>query len=244
MRNLRLDICYDGTRYRGWQRLVGNDNTIQGKLEKTLSRILDEEIEVIGSGRTDAGVHAVRQVANFRCESQVPVQDILQQLRRYLPHDIGIYSVRDVSERFHARLKAKSKTYRYRLWVGNEPCIFERNFVTVWNEWLDIDSMRRAAQHFRGSHDFSAFCANKHFKKSTIRTIFSFEVSYVGNEIVFTVKGNGFLHNMVRIMVGTLVEIGQGVRSVDSIEALFGAERAEAGICMPPQGLCLMEVEY
>ena len=244
MRNLRLDICYDGSKYRGWQRLPGSDLTIQGKLEKTLSRILGEEIEIVGSGRTDSGVHAVRQVANFHCYSQMPAQEILQQLRRYLPSDIGIYSVRDVSERFHARLNAKSKVYRYRIWCGQDPCVFERNYVTALLENLDIKAMQQAAEHLVGTHDFSAFCANKHFKKSTIRTIFDLNVSCDGNEVVFTIKGNGFLHNMVRIIVGTLVEVGQGVRSAESISELFGQERAKAGICMPPQGLCLMEVGY
>lgn len=244
MRNLRLDICYDGTRYRGWQRLPGSDTTIQGKLEKTISRILGEEIEVVGSGRTDAGVHAMRQVANFHCKSQMPAEEILLQLRRYLPQDIGVYSIRDVSERFHARLNAKSKIYRYRIWNSETPCVFERNYVSILEGELDLGAMQQAAKHLLGTHDFSAFCANKHFKKSTVRTIFSLEIAGDGNEIVITVKGNGFLHNMVRILVGTLVEVGQGMRSAESIEELFGAERSKAGLCMPPQGLCLMEVGY
>ena len=244
MRNLRLDICYDGTKYRGWQRLPGTENTVQGKLEKTLSRILGEDIEVVGSGRTDAGVHAMHQVANFHCKNSLPVEDVLLQLRRYLPKDIGIYSVRDVSERFHARLNAKSKTYRYRIWVGDEPCVFARQYITIYDEVLVVDEMQRAAKYFIGTHDFSAFCANKHFKKSTIRTIYSFDVESVGNEIVFTVRGNGFLYNMVRILVGTLVEVGQGIRKPNEIPELFGAKREMAGACVPAQGLCLMEVEY
>ena len=121
MRNLRLDICYDGTRYRGWQRLPGREDTIQGKLETALSRILAEPIEISGSGRTDAGVHALGQVANFHCESTMSAPEILQNLRRYLPEDIGIYSCRDVSPRFHARLSAKEKTYRYRIWNSEMP---------------------------------------------------------------------------------------------------------------------------
>ena len=176
MRNLRLDICYDGTRYRGWQRLPNSDNTIQGKLEKLLSRVLDEPIEITGSGRTDAGVHARGQVANFHTHSQMPAQEILVQLRRYLPEDIGIYSVRDVSERFHARLNAKKKTYCYRIWNSDMPCVFDRRFVTMYAEHLDMDAMIRGAQMLIGTHDFSAFCANRHFKKSTIRTIFSIEI--------------------------------------------------------------------
>ena len=244
MRNLRLDICYDGTRYRGWQRLPNSDNTIQGKLEKLLSRVLDEPIEITGSGRTDAGVHARGQVANFHTHSQMPAQEILIQLRRYLPEDIGIYSVRDVSERFHARLNAKKKTYCYRIWNSDMPCVFDRRFVTVHPEPLDMDAMIRAAQMLIGTHDFSAFCANRHFKKSTIRTIFSIEIKQNGSMIEFVINGNGFLHNMVRILVGTLVEVGLGQRTPESLQELFGAERACAGPCMPPQGLCLMEVEY
>ena len=244
MRNLRIDICYEGTRYRGWQRLSGNDNTIQGKLEATLSKILNEPIEITGSGRTDAGVHAMHQVANFHSNTDMPACEILEKLRRYLPKDIGIYSLRDVFERFHARLNAKSKTYRYRLWNSEQPCVFERNFSTVWTERLDLEAMKHGAEKLLGTHDFSAFCANKHYKKSTIRTIFSFDITRRGEELLFTVCGNGFLHNMVRILVGTLVEIGQGSRSWEDIADLFGGERMQAGLCMPPQGLCLMEVGY
>lgn len=244
MRNIRLDICYDGTRYKGWQRLPGADGSIQGKLEQTLSRILEETIEISGSGRTDAGVHAEHQIANFHTHSDMPCTQLLEQLRRYLPEDIGIYSCKDVSERFHARLNAKEKTYRYRIWNSDAPCVFERRFVAAVEQPLDIQAMRHAAAYLVGTHDFSAFCANKHFKRSTVRSIRSIEIQAVGKEIQISVTGNGFLHNMVRILVGTLVEAGQGSRSVDSIPALFGAERSAAGILMPPQGLCLMEVYY
>jgi len=244
MRNLRLDICYDGTRYRGWQRLPGKDDTIQGKLETTLSRILGENIEISGSGRTDAGVHARGQVANFHCESTVGCDEILQQLRRYLPEDIGIYSCREVSPRFHARLNAKEKTYQYRVWNSEKPCVFERRFVTVVTDPLDVEKMRQAAGHFLGEHDFSAFCTNAKMKKSTVRFIRSLTVERVGEEIRVTVTGNGFLQNMVRIMVGTLLEVGRGERDADSIPALFGGKRSEAGFLAPAQGLCLQEVYY
>ena len=244
MRNLRLEICYDGTRYRGWQRLPGKDDTIQGKLETTLSRILGENIEISGSGRTDAGVHARGQVANFHCESTVGCAEILQQLRRYLPEDIGIYSCREVSPRFHARLNAKEKTYQYRIWNSEKPCVFERRFVTVVADPLDVDKMRQAAGHFLGEHDFSAFCTNAKMKKSTVRFIRSLTVERVGEEIRITVSGNGFLQNMVRIMVGTLLEVGRGERDVDSIPTLFGGKRSDAGFLAPAQGLCLQEVEY
>ena len=244
MRNLRLDICYDGTRYRGWQRLPGKDDTIQGKLETALSRILGESIEISGSGRTDAGVHARGQVANFHCESAMTAKEILENLRRYLPEDIGIYSCRDVSERFHARLNAKEKTYCYRIWNSEMPCVFDRRFVAVMPESLDLCAMEQAAGHLLGQHDFAAFCGNAKMKKSTVRYIRDLTVARQGNEVRITVTGNGFLHNMVRILVGTLVEVGRGERDPESIPQLFGGKRAEAGFLAPPQGLCLMEVYY
>ena len=209
MRNIRLDICYDGTRYRGWQRLPGKDDTLQGKLETTLSRLLGEQIEISGSGRTDAGVHARGQVANFHTESTMPCAEILAGLRRYLPEDIGIYSCKDVSPRFHARLNAKEKTYRYRIWNSDMPCVFDRRFVTVLPEELDVEAMRSAAAHLLGEHDFSAFCGNPKFKKSTVRYIRSIEIQRQGEELRLEITGNGFLHKMVRIIVGALVEVGR-----------------------------------
>ncbi len=244
MRNLRLDICYEGTRYRGWQRLSNTENTIQEKLEKALSRILGEQIEVSASGRTDAGTHALGQVVSFHCNSMMPCEEILSQLRRYLPEDIGIYSCRNVSDRFHARLNAKTKTYIYRLWNSEQPCVFDRKFVYVDARPLNLQAMQKAAEYFLGEHDFAAFCANKKMKKSTVRYIHKFVIQRNGNEIVFEVTGNGFLHHMVRIMVGTLLEIGRGERSVDSIPKLFGRVRADAGELIPACGLCLMEVNY
>lgn len=244
MRNLRLDICYDGTRYRGWQRLPGVENTIQGKLEQALSRILDEPIEISGSGRTDAGAHALTQVANFHCHSTMPAEEILSGLRRYLPEDIGIYSCRDAGERFHARLNAKTKTYRYRIWNSHVPCVFQRRFVTVFPEKLDVSAMKKAAAHLLGEHDFSAFCAARSKKKSTIRRIDAISITQEGEELRFDITGNGFLYNMVRIIVGTLVEVGLHQREPNSIQALFGEKRQQAGMLMPAQGLCLMEVIY
>ena len=244
MRNLRLDICYEGSRYRGWQRLSGTDNTIQGKIETALSRILDEPIEISGSGRTDAGVHAQGQVANFHCESNMATAEILSNLRRYLPEDIGIYSCKDVSPRFHARLSAKEKTYLYRIWNSEEPCVFQRKFVAIFPEKLDVEAMRKAAVHLCGEHDFAAFCGNPRFKKSTVRFVRSIEISRVGEELQIQVTGNGFLHSMVRIIVGTLIEVGRGARSADSLPDLFCGKRADAGFLAPAQGLCLQEVFY
>ena len=244
MRNLRLDLCYDGTRYRGWQRLSGEENTLQGKLEQCLSRILGEEIEISGSGRTDAGVHARGQVANFHTESHLPAEEILSQLRRYLPEDIGIYSCKDCSPRFHARLSAKEKTYTYRIWNSSVPCVFDRRYVTVVPEPLDVAAMEKAAAYLVGEHDFSAFCGNPRFKKSTVRYLRSVQLQRVGEELRLIFTGNGFLHSQVRIMTGTLLEVGSGQRSPESIPALFGGKRAAAGFLAPAQGLCLTEVVY
>ena len=244
MRNLRLDICYDGSRYKGWQRLSGSDQTLQAKLEQTLSRLLGETIEVTASGRTDAGTHAMGQVVNFHCESTMPCEEILAGLRMYLPEDIGVYSCKNVSPRFHARLNAKTKTYRYRLWNSDAPCVFDRRYVHIDRREFDLDAMRQAAASYIGTHDFSAFCGNKNFKKSTVRSISDFQITQTENEIIFQVTGNGFLQHMVRIMVGTLLEVGAGERSADSIASLFGAQRAEAGGAVPATGLCLMEVTY
>ena len=242
--NYKLTIEYDGTRYEGWQRQAKTEKTIQGKIEQALSRILGEPIEISGSGRTDAGAHATGQVANFHCNSQMDAGEILSQLRRYLPEDIGIYSCQEVDHRFHARLNAKRKTYRYRIWNSDEPCVFERKYAYVCTEKLNTEAMRLAAAQFIGEHDFSAFCANRNFKKSTLRRIDDFRIERVGQELQFTVTGNGFLYNMVRIMAGTLLEVGLGKRDCNSIARLYGQKREQAGLLVPAQGLCLMEVEY
>lgn len=192
MRNLRLDLCYDGTRYKGWQRLSTTDNTIQCKLETTLGRILGEEIEVIGSGRTDAGTHAACQVTNVHCNSTLSCEEILRQLCQYLPEDIGVYSCRNVSERFHARLNAKTKTYVYRLWNSEKPCVFDRKYVYKDAAPLDVEAMRKGAMAFIGTHDFSAFCANKNMKKSTVRHISSFCIDEVGMNCVSLLPATAF----------------------------------------------------
>lgn len=243
MRNLRLDICYDGTRYRGWQRLPGVEGTIQGKLETALSRILQETVTVSGSGRTDAGVHAAHQIANFHCESPKSCQEILHELRRYLPEDIGIYSCQEASPRFHARLNATGKTYRYRIWNSEDPCVFERRYLWALPDRLDVEAMDRAAQCLVGTHDFSCFCGSSKMKKSTVRRIDCISLTRQGQELLITVTGNGFLQNMVRILVGTLVEVGTGQRG-EKLDSLFGQKREKAGFLAPPQGLCLMEVTY
>ena len=243
--NYKLVISYDGSRYRGWQRLGDTDATIQGKIENVLSRMTGEKIEIIGSGRTDAGVHAACQVANFRSNTSMTCDQILAYLREYLPEDIGIHSITEVDDRFHSRFSAKEKTYRYRIWNSSDPCVFDRKYVWKTDEVLDVALMHMAAQEFVGTHDFLAFCSNKHFKKSSVRTVRKFSVEQVGPEIVFTVTADGFLYNMVRIMVGTLFEIGIRKRQACEIaEILESRVRDNAGITAPAKGLCLMEVTY
>lgn len=161
MRNLRLDICYDGTRYKGWQRLSDSENTIQAKLEHTLSRLLGETIEVSGSGRTDGGTHAKLQVVSFHCSSAMPCEEILSGLRMYLPEDIGVYSCKNVSPRFHARLNVKTKTYRYRIWNSDNPCVFDRKYVYRCPEKLDLSQMQLAVSFLRARTIFPHFVAIK-----------------------------------------------------------------------------------
>lgn len=245
MRNFKLLLAYDGSRYRGWQRLGDSEQTIQGKLEATLSRILGQPVEVSGSGRTDAGAHAAGQVANFHAETDLDCDTICKDLQHYLPEDIGVLELTDAEPRFHSRLNACRKTYLYRIWNSERPCVFERKYVWTLPERLDLEAMQAAAQKFVGTHDFRAFCSNKRYKKSTVRTIYEFEVLRCGEELRFSVTGDGFLYNMVRIMVGTLLSVGRGEMTADAVENIFdGRVRAAAGETVPARGLCLMEVQY
>ena len=245
MRNFRLLLAYDGSRYRGWQRLGDSDHTIQGKLEQVLSRMVQAPVEVIGSGRTDAGVHAMGQTANFHCETDLSCPEIMAYLRQYLPEDIGVISVLEADPRFHSRYNAAEKTYRYRIWNSDLPCVFERRYVWQVAEPLHVEAMSRAAEKFLGTHDFLAFCSNKHFKKSSVRTITDFRVERMGPEIWFTVTGDGFLYHMVRITVGTLLAVGKGEMGQDDIPRMMESRNRElAGETVPAKGLCLMEVRY
>ena len=174
----------------------------------------------------------------------MPAEKILEQLRRYLPEDIGIYSCKEAAPRFHARLNARGKTYCYRIWNSEAPCVFQRRYVACFPERLDVEAMNRAGQQMLGEHDFAAFCTRAKVKKSTVRCITALRVVCIGNEIQITVTADGFLYNMMRILTGTLIEVGRGERSVESICALFSEQRKSAGFLAPAQGLCLMEVMY
>ena len=244
MRNFMLTLCYDGGRYRGWQRQGNTDNTIQAKTEGLLSRLLGQEVELAASGRTDAGVHARRQVCSFRAETELSTEFMLTELRKYLPEDIGALALTEAPPRFHARLSCREKTYLYRVWNGGEPNVFERRYQYRFPEPLDLDAMRAAAETLLGEHDFSAFCAAR-MKKSAVRTLTDIRIERRGGEVRLFYTGSGFLYNMVRILTGTLLEVGTGQRSAESVfDALESRERGKAGFTAPPHGLILWDVRY
>ncbi len=245
MYNYKLTIQYDGTRYRGWQIQGNTDQTIQGKLEGVLSRLTGQPVEVHGSGRTDAGVHALGQVANVKLPRPMEPSELLGELNRYLPADIGVIAVEPAPERFHARLNVRSKTYRYRIWNSAIPNVLERSYLYALPEPLDVAAMERAAADLVGTHDFRSFCGLKRFKKSTVRTITDIAITQDGAEVRLEFTGNGFLMRMVRILAGTLVEVGLGQREADTMPAVLAAQdRAAAGPALPAQGLALVRVEY
>ena len=245
MYTYRLTLCYDGSRYNGWQKQGNTSNTIQEKLETLLTRLLGEPVEVAGSGRTDAGVHAMGQVASFHCSQKQDCAALLSEIRRYLPEDIGALALSEAAPRFHARLNATGKTYVYRIWNSDAPNVFERKYLYTVTDTLDLAAMEAATADLTGTHDFMSFCANKRMKKSTIRTIESIQIERIGKELRFTVTGDGFLYNMVRILVGTLLEVGMGKRDKHSMPALLEAkDRSKAGFLVPPHGLRLEAVYY
>mgnify|MGYP002579524534 FL=1 len=245
MYNYKLTIQYDGTRYRGWQVQGNTDQTIQGKVEGVLSRLTGQPVELHGSGRTDAGVHALGQVANVKLPRPFDPSELLRELNRYLPADIGVIAVEPAPERFHARLNAHSKTYRYRIWNSEIPNVLERSYLYPLPEPLDVAAMEQAAADLVGTHDFRSFCGLKRFKKSTVRTITDIIITQHSSEVRLEFTGNGFLMRMVRILAGTLVEVGLGQRAADAMPAVLAAQdRAAAGPALPAQGLALVRVEY
>lgn len=247
MRNFKITVQYEGTRYQGWQRQDSTGNTVQGKFEAILAKMTGLSfIQVDGSGRTDSGVHALGQTANFNIDTDMTAREVMEYINRYLPEDIGVIAIEEVPERFHSRLNAKGKTYRYRIWNCALPCVFERRYVYELPGRLDLGAMRRAAAYFVGTHDFRAFTSSKKGKKSTVRTIEGIIIGETGNEVVLTYSGDGFLYHMVRILTGTLIEVGQGMRDPDSVAELLleDASRDMAGALVPAKGLCLVEVRY
>lgn len=202
-------------------------------------------MELAGSGRTDAGVHARRQVCSFRAETALSCEALLRLLREHLPEDIGAVSLKEAPPRFHARLSCTGKTYLYRLWNSEAPNVFERRFVTPWPGELDLDEMRRAAALLCGEQDFSAFCGNRHMKKSAVRRLDSIRIERQGEELRLFFTGSGFLYHMVRILTGTLLEVGSGQRRAEDMPAiLLSKDRSQAGFTAPAQGLILWDVRY
>lgn len=245
MKNIKLTIEYDGRRYLGWQRLGNSEKTIQGKIETVLTQMTGEEIEIIGSGRTDAGTHARGQIANFKTESNLTAEEILSFLNRYLPNDIVIKDVEEVGERFHARYNAKGKQYSYYVWNDVIPTAFYRHHSFNVPQELDLLKMEKAIEKLLGTHDFIGFSALKKTKKSTVRTIKEIRLEKEGSMLRFTFIGDGFLHKMIRILTGTLLEIGMGKLEVDVIdEVLANKIRQGAGETVPASGLFLDQVFY
>ena len=243
-----LTLQYDGTRYNGWQKQGNTPNTIQEKLETLLGRLFETPVEIAGSGRTDAGVHALGQTASFRLPAGRPVpscEALLSQINRYLPEDIRALSCVQKDERFHARLLAKSKIYEYRIDNGIWADVFSRRYALHISEPLDKDAMERAASLLVGTHDFKSFCSNQRMKKSTQRTLYQIEL--IRREPILTIRyrGSGFLYHMVRILTGTLIEVGLHQRPAEEMPAILqGKNRALAGYTVPPQGLFLVSVSY
>lgn len=243
-RNYRFIIMYDGSRYYGWQRQPEHD-TIQGKLEAVLERLCGEPVEVIGAGRTDAGVHARRMAANAVLETVLGPEEIREYLNRYLPEDIAVREVKEAGPRFHARYNATGKSYCYTCFDGPVKPVFDRKYVYALEESPDLEVMREAALLLKGEHDFRNFCMNPRMKKSTVRVVDRIYIEREGDYIRFTFHGTGFLQNMVRIMVGTLLEVGWGHMSLARVEeVLHSRERQKAGPTAPAQGLCLLQVDY
>mgnify|MGYP000559922750 CR=1 FL=1 len=245
MNNYKLHIRYDGGRYKGWQRLGNSDDTIQGKIENVLSQMLGQSVEIIGSSRTDAGVHALYQIANFRTDKDLVPSEIKAYLNRYLPNDISIIEVSPVPESFHSRFSTIAKTYLYKIWNREYPNPFMRKYSMHVAEKLDVEKMKAAAAYFIGEHDFTAFTNAKSKSKSMVRTVYSIDFTENEGFIDIRIRGNGFLHNMVRRIVGTLIEVGLGRLDAQSIpEIIASRERRKAGYVADACGLYLEDIEF
>lgn len=243
--NYKLTISYDGSRYKGWQRLGDNDMTVQGKIEEVLFKMFMEPIEINGSGRTDAGVHAEGQIANFKIDKDVSPKELKEYLYRYLPDDIVVTGVKKVDDQFHARLSATEKTYVYKIYNDFYHNPFMRKHVLHVQEQLDLEAMKKAANYFLGEYDFTAFTTARSKKNTNIRKIESIEILKAGHEIDVVIVGNGFLHNMARKMVGTLLEVGLGNMKATEVAGIINAkDRSKTGSMAPAKGLYLYKVKY
>lgn len=245
MYNYKMTIQYDGGRYKGWQRLGGEENTIQAKLERVLSEMAGYSLEITGCSRTDAGVHAIAQIANFKLKEYLPEKEIISYLRRYLPQDISIIELNRVDEKFHARYLAKDKTYLYKIWNSEYNNPFLRKYSMHVSEKLDVAAMQEAGRYFLGEHDFTAFSNAKSKKKSMVRRIISVDLALEGELVNIRIRGDGFLYNMVRWMVGALVEVGLGHRKPEDItQMLLSKERNQTGNLADACGLYLELIRY
>lgn len=244
MRNIRLLIEYDGTNYAGWQ-WQKNEKTIQETLLKTIEQVIQENTKLYGASRTDAGVHALGQVANFKTTSNIPSQRLVHAINFYLPYDITVKHAVDVSESFHAQYCAKSKIYQYTLFNDWIRTSLNRHFCYMYGFKLDIDKMTSATKYIIGIHDFTSFTTKAWCEKNRIRTVKRLDIRKEGKYIYFTIEANGFLYNMVRTIVGTLIEIGRGKIPVEDVEEILNSKnRKLAGPTAPARGLCLIEVKY
>lgn len=243
--NYKITLQYEGTRYDGWQRQGNTENTIQGKLENILAKMTGHEVEIHGSGRTDAGVHAMGQVANFHLDEDMEPERVKEYLNRYLPEDIAVIKADRAPERFHSRLSAVKKIYTYQIETGAKRDVFTRRIQYELGRPLDVEAMRQAAALLCGTHDYKSFCGNRRMKKTTVRTVETIHIKQDGSHVVLTFVGNGFLQNMVRIMTGTLIEVGLRKRSPESVKEILAAkDRQAAGAMAPAEGLCLAGVLY
>ena len=244
-KNYKLKISYDGSRYFGWEHQPDRE-TIQGKIETVLARMVDKDmVDVIGAGRTDAGVHARAMIANVHLDTGMSPEEIRDYANRYLPDDIAILEVREAADRFHARYKAVGKTYQYTCFDGPVKPVFDRKYYTSLDQELDVEAMQEAAHFLEGKHDYKSFCGNSRMKKSTIRIVDTITVRRRKGYVYLTFHGTGFLQNMVRIMAGTLIEVGLGrIRPEEVEEILEACNRKMAGPTAPAKGLCLLKVDY
>ncbi|NFD75723.1 tRNA pseudouridine(38-40) synthase TruA [Clostridium botulinum] len=246
MKNIKLKLEYDGANYCGWQKQKNEKFiTLQGTLEKAISNITKEKIEVIGASRTDSGVHAKGYICNFFTNTKIPPENLQKVINNNLPPDIVVLSSEEASSEFHSRFCSKGKTYEYTVLNSSQPIAIGRNYIFQFKDKLNIDNMKMASRYFIGTHDFSAFKTNGSSIKTSVRTISKFEINKKGDFIKFIITGDGFLYNMVRIMVGTLIEIGLNKREPEYIKYVIKSkDRTKAGKCVPSSGLCLKEVFY
>ncbi|WP_313529662.1 tRNA pseudouridine(38-40) synthase TruA [Anaerotignum sp.] len=245
MKNYKIMLAYDGGRYNGWQKQGNTDNTIQEKLEGILTALAGCPTEVYGSGRTDAGTHAYGQVANFHMDWTGTKEELMDSINGKLPEDIAVLSIEIMHPRFHSRLSAKAKIYEYTIWNSKRPPVFDRKYVFWCENPLNVDRMGEASKFFLGEHDFKSFCANKRMKKSTVRKIYDIQFYCTEDKITIAFHGNGFLYQMVRILTGTLIEVGEGKCKPEEIPSILTAlDREKAGFTAPAKGLTLKEVFY